>query len=91
MLWLRTPEKIYHKKGCMQLALRELRDEYACKKAFIVTDSFLYQNGYTKPIEDELDRLGISHACFYEVAPDPTLQIAQLRGCETAQRLRPPT
>ncbi len=77
MLWLRTPEKIYHKKGCMQLALRELRDEYACKKAFIVTDSFLYQNGYTKPIEDELDRLGISHACFYEVAPDPTLQIAQ--------------
>ena len=78
MLWLRTPEKIYHKKGCMQLALRELRDEYHCKKAFIVTDTFLYQNGYTKPIEEELDRLGITHACFYEVAPDPTLQTARV-------------
>ncbi|MDO4491931.1 MAG: bifunctional acetaldehyde-CoA/alcohol dehydrogenase [Lachnospiraceae bacterium] len=78
MLWLRTPEKVYHKKGCMQLALRELRDEYYCKKAFIVTDTFLYQNGYTKPIEEELDRLGITHACFYEVAPDPTLQIARV-------------
>ena len=77
MLWLRTPEKIYHKKGCMQLALRELRDEYHCKKAFIVTDTFLYQNGYTKPIEEELDRMGIQHACFYGVAPDPTLQIAR--------------
>ena len=78
MLWLRTPEKLYHKKGCMQLALRELRDEYHCKKAFIVTDTFLYQNGYTKPIEEELDRIGIKHACFYEVAPDPTLQIARV-------------
>ncbi len=78
MLWLRTPEKVYHKKGCMQLALRELRDEYNCKKAFIVTDTFLYQNGYTKPIEEELDRMGITHACFYEVAPDPTLQIARV-------------
>ncbi|HIW16891.1 MAG TPA: bifunctional acetaldehyde-CoA/alcohol dehydrogenase [Firmicutes bacterium] len=78
MLWLRTPEKIYHKKGCMQLALRELRDEYHCKKAFIVTDTFLYQNGYTKPIEEELDRMGITHACFFEVAPDPTLQTARV-------------
>lgn len=77
MLWFRTPEKVYFKKGCMPVALDELGTEMHKKKAFIVTDTFLYQNGYTKGIEDKLDQMGIQHTCFFEVAPDPTLASAK--------------
>ena len=77
MLWLRLPEKVYFKRGCMPVALDELGTVMGKKKAFIVTDTFLYQNGYTKPIEDKLNEMGIMHACFYDVAPDPTLQCAR--------------
>ena len=76
MLWLRTPEKVYFKKGCMPVALDELGTVMNKKKAFIVTDTFLYQNGYTKPITDKLDQLGIQYAVFSDVAPDPTLACA---------------
>ena len=77
MLWFRTPEKVYFKKGCMPVALDELGTVMHKKRAFIVTDSFLYKNGYTKPIEDKLDEMGIVHTCFSDVAPDPTLASAQ--------------
>lgn len=77
MLWFRAPEKVYFKKGCMPVALDELGTVMNKKKAFIVTDSFLFQNGYTKPIEDKLDAMGIQHTCFYDVAPDPTLACAK--------------
>lgn len=77
MLWFRAPEKVYFKKGCMPVALDELKTVLNKKKAFIVTDTFLYQNGYTKPIEDKLDLMGIQHTCFYDVAPDPTLACAK--------------
>ena len=77
MLWLRLPEKVYFKRGCMSVALDELGTVMHKKKCFIVTDTFLYQNGYVKPIEEKLDQMGIRHACFYDVAPDPTLQCAQ--------------
>ena len=73
MLWFRAPEKIYIKKGCLPVALDELRSVRGAKKAFIVTDTFLYQNGYTKPITDKLDEMGIQHATFFNVQPDPTL------------------
>ena len=76
MLWFRAPEKVYFKKGCMPLALDELGTVMHKKKAFIVTDSFLYKNGYVKPIEAKLDELGIQHTCFYNVQPDPTLSSA---------------
>ncbi len=77
MLWFRAPEKVYFKKGCMPVALAELKDVMHKKKAFIVTDSFLYKNGYVAPIEAKLDEMGIQHTCFYEVAPDPTLGCAR--------------
>lgn len=77
MLWFRAPEKIYIKKGCLQVALQELKDVMNKKKAFIVTDSFLYNNGFTKPITDKLDEMDITHTCFYNVAPDPTLACAK--------------
>ncbi len=77
MLWFRAPEKVYFKKGCLPVALRELKDVMGKKKAFIVTDSFLYKNGYTKEITDQLDEMGIMHTTFYDVAPDPTLACAK--------------
>ena len=76
MLWFRTPEKVYIKKGCLPVALDELRTVRGSKRAFIVTDSFLYQNGYTKPITDKLDQMGIQHTTFFDVQPDPTLKNA---------------
>ena len=75
MLWFRTPEKVYIKKGCLETALGELGD-MGKKKAFIVTDSFLYANGYTKGIERKLDSMGIVHTTFADVEPDPTLASA---------------
>ena len=77
MLWFRAPQKVYLKKGCMPVALDELGHVMGKKKCFIVTDSFLYQNGYVKPIEEKLDEMGIQHTCFYDVAPDPSLSCAQ--------------
>ena len=77
MLWFRTPEKVYFKKGCMPVALDELGTVMGKKKAFIVTDTFLYKNGYVNPIEQKLDEMGIQHTCFYDVAPDPTLTCAK--------------
>lgn len=77
MLWFRTPQKVYFKRGCLSVALRELKDALGKKRAFIVTDSFLYQNGYTKAVSDALDEMGIAHHTFFDVAPDPTLECAK--------------
>lgn len=81
MLWFRAPEKVYFKKGCLPVALNELKDR---KKAFVVTDSFLYQNGYTKPVTDKLDALGILHQTFHAVEPDPTLACAKAGAAQMA-------
>ena len=77
MLWFRAPEKVYIKKGCLPVALSELKAVLNKRKAFIVTDAFLYNNGYTKAIEQKLDEMGIQHTCFYDVAPDPSLACAK--------------
>lgn len=77
MLWLRTPEKIYHKKGCLPVALDELGSVMNKKRAFIVTDKFLAQTNRTKPITDKLDQLGIVYTIFSDVEPDPSLDSAK--------------
>ena len=77
MLWFRAPEKVYIKKGCLPVALDEVGNVMQKKKAFIVTDRFLYKNGYTKPITDKLDEMGVTHTTFFNVAPDPTLACAK--------------
>lgn len=77
MLWFRAPQKVYFKKGSMPVALSELKDVMGKKKAFIVTDTFLYENGYTKPITDKLDEMNIRYSVFFDVAPDPTLACAK--------------
>ena len=81
MLWFRAPEKVYFKKGCLPVALAELKGH---KKAFIVTDAFLYNNGYTKPVEEKLDEMGIAHTTFYNVAPDPSLACAREGAAQMA-------
>ncbi len=88
MLWFRAPEKVYIKKGCLPVALDELKTVMGKKRAFIVTDSFLYQNGYTKPITDKLDEMGIVHTTFFNVAPDPTLGCAK-QGTEQMNSFKP--
>ena len=88
MLWIRTPEKVYFKKGCLPVALDELGTVMHKKRCFIVTDSFLYKNGYTKKIEDKLDQMGIVHTCFYDVEPDPSL--ASARAGAAAMRMFEP-
>ena len=77
MLWFRTPEKVYIKRGCLPVALEELKNVMNKKRVFIVTDSFLYKNGYTKVITDKLNEMGIEHATFFDVQPDPTLASAK--------------
>ena len=90
MLWFRAPEKVYIKKGCLPVALDELRTVRHSKKAFIVTDTFLYENGYTKPICDKLDEMGIAHQTFFNVQPDPTLGNAT-EGAKQMSAFKPDT
>ena len=84
MLWFRAPEKVYIKKGCLPVALDELKNVMGKKRAFIVTDTFLYENGYTKPITDKLDEMGIAHTTFFNVQPDPTLGNAKEGAAQMA-------
>ncbi len=90
MLWFRAPEKVYFKKGCLPVALDELKNVMGKKRAFIVTDQFLYKNGYTKSITDKLDEMGIIHETFFDVAPDPTLACA-LEGVKQLRAFEPDT
>ena len=88
MLWFRAPEKVYIKKGCLPVALDELKQVLGKKRAFIVTDTFLYENGYTKGITNKLDEMGIVHQTFFNVAPDPTLACAK-EGAKLMQEFKP--
>ena len=88
MLWFRAPEKVYIKRGCLPVALEELKNVMDKKKVFIVTDTFLFENGYTKPITDKLDELGIAHTTFSNVAPDPTLACA-VEGTKAMNEFKP--
>lgn len=88
MLWFRAPEKVYFKRGSLGVALRELKQVMNKKKAFIVTDTFLYKSGFTKAITDRLDEMGITHTTFYNVAPDPTLACAK-EGAKAMAQFEP--
>ena len=90
MLWFRAPGKVYMKKGCLPVALDELKAVYGKKRAFIVTDTFLFENGYTKPITDKLEELGIQYTTFSNVAPDPNLACAK-EGAKLMAEFKPDT
>ena len=88
MLWFRAPEKIYFKKGCTPVAIEELGRTMGKKRAFIVTDQFLYKNGNCRAIEEKLDELGVAHDAFYDIQPDPRLQDA-MKGVERMKLFEP--
>ncbi len=88
MLWFRAPEKVYMKRGCLPVALEELKNVMNKKRVFIVTDTFLYENGYTKVVTDKLDEMGIVHETFFDVAPDPTLACAK-EGAKLIDAFKP--
>ena len=88
MLWFRAPEKVYMKRGCLPVALEELKNVMNKKRVFIVTDTFLYENGYTKVVTDKLDEIGIVHETFFNVAPDPTLACAK-EGAKLIDAFKP--
>lgn len=88
MLWFRVPEKLFFKRGCLRTALTELKDEYNKKRAFIVTDKFLYESGFTNKITDRLTELGIVSEVYSKVAPDPTLACAR-EGAKLMEDFRP--
>ena len=88
MLWFRAPEKVYIKRGCLPVALEELKNVMGKKRVFIVTDTFLYENGYTKVVTDKLDEMGIVHETFFDVAPDPTLACAR-EGAKLIDAFKP--
>ena len=88
MLWFRAPEKVYLKRGCLPVALEELKNVMGKKRVFIVTDTFLYENGYTKVVTDKLDEMGIVHETFFDVAPDPTLACAR-EGAKLIDAFKP--
>ena len=77
MLWFRTPQKVYMKTGCLPVALDELKSVLGKKRVFIVTDNFLFKNGYTKQIIDKLEEMNIVYSVFSDVEPDPTLACAK--------------
>ena len=90
MLWFRAPEKVYFKRGCLSTALKELKEEYARLRAFVVTDKYLFESGMASKVTKELDTLGIAHAEFFEVTPDPTLACVQ-EGVKRMREFSPDT
>ncbi len=77
MLWFRTPQKVYFKKGCLPVALKELKEVYNKKKVFVVTDRMLAKLGMAKCITDRLEEMDITYSLFNDIDPDPTLASAQ--------------
>ena len=88
MLWVRVPEKVYIKRGCIPVALEELKNVMDKKRVFIVTDTFLFENGYTRVVTDKLNELGIEHTTFSNVAPDPNLACAK-EGANLMSEFKP--
>lgn len=88
MLWFRSPSKVYIKRGCLPVALDELKNVLGKKRVFVVTDNFLFNNGYIKPVTDKLEELGIVYSVFSNVEPDPSLASAKA-GAEQLKMFNP--
>lgn len=89
MLWFRAPEKVYFKRGSLRLALEELGEkEYGKKRAFVVTDEYLYNSGMVKEVTKVLDAMNVTHMEFFDVTPDPTLACARA-GAELMKKFKP--
>ncbi|MGK4331825.1 bifunctional acetaldehyde-CoA/alcohol dehydrogenase [Lonsdalea quercina] len=87
MLWHKIPKSIYFRRGSLPLALEEVATEGA-KRAFIVTDPFLFNNGYVDQVTSVLKRHGMEVDVFFEVEADPTLSVVR-RGVEKMNVFKP--
>ncbi|PWC10321.1 bifunctional acetaldehyde-CoA/alcohol dehydrogenase [Brenneria corticis] len=87
MLWHKLPKSIYFRRGSLPIALEEVASDGA-KRAFIVTDRFLFNNGYVDQINDVLKRQGLETEIFFEVEADPTLSIVR-KGAEQMNSFKP--
>lgn len=89
MLWHKLPSSIYFRRGSLPVALNEVIGQGA-KRAFIVTDKFLFNNGYSKQITDQMEARGVICETFYEVEADPTLSVVR-KGTEAMAAFKPDT
>lgn len=87
MLWHKLPQSIYFRRGALPIALEEVASDGA-KRAFIVTDQFLFNNGYVDQVTSVLKQHGIETEVFFEVEADPTLSVVR-KGAEQMHTFRP--
>lgn len=85
MLWFQIPNKIYFKQNAIAEAFKDLEGK---KRAFIVTDKFLYDAGYVAKVTRVLDKLGIGSETFSDVKPDPDLSTIY-RGLDVLNTFKP--
>lgn len=85
MLWHKLPKSIYFRRGSLPIAMSDLEDK---KRAFIVTDKFLFNNGYTDEVVSLLKAQNIEVHIFYDVEEDPTLSIVE-KGAAAMQSFQP--
>ncbi|OCG39478.1 bifunctional acetaldehyde-CoA/alcohol dehydrogenase [Gilliamella sp. Bif1-4] len=89
MLWHKLPSSIYFKRGSLPVALSEVVEQGA-KRVFLVTDKFLFNNGYSKQITDQLEAQGVICETFFDVEADPTLSVVR-KGTDSMQAFQPDT
>ena len=87
MLWHKLPKSIYFRRGCLPIALEEIATD-GKKRAFIVTDSFLFNNGYVDEVTNVLKKFGVATEVFFEVEADPTLSVVR-KGAEQMNSFKP--
>ncbi|MGP7820151.1 bifunctional acetaldehyde-CoA/alcohol dehydrogenase [Proteus mirabilis] len=87
MLWHKLPKSIYFRRGCLPIALEEIATD-GKKRAFIVTDSFLFNNGYVDEVTNVLKKFGVETEVFFEVEADPTLSVVR-KGAEQMNSFKP--
>ena len=85
MLWHKLPSSIYFRRGSLPIALEELSDK---KRALIVTDKYLFNNGYCDETIKILKSQGLETEVFYDVEADPTMQIVE-QGAKVAHSFQP--
>ncbi|ELI1662063.1 iron-containing alcohol dehydrogenase, partial [Salmonella enterica] len=87
MLWHKLPKSIYFRRGSLPIALDEVITD-GHKRALIVTDRFLFNNGYADQITSVLKAAGVETEVFFEVEADPTLSVVR-KGAELANSFKP--
>lgn len=85
MLWHKLPKSIYFRRGSLPIALSDLEGK---KRAFLVTDRFLFNNGYADEVVSLLKANGMEVQTFFDVEADPTLSVVE-KGAEAMKSFQP--